>query len=160
MNQLAKGSALLAAGLLAGAFYYATFNVLPAFGQVSTPVHLIFRTTLMRYNALNMQFLMASVIITCGWFAWTVRQVRPVFWLAMGALGLSVATLLITRWGNVPINLVMKTWVPTAPPAHWQATLTRWNGFHTARTATTIAGFVCLLVAVTLLPADRKMSAR
>ncbi|GAB3931264.1 DUF1772 domain-containing protein [Larkinella terrae] len=150
LNQIAKSSALLATGLLAGTFFYATVNVLPTFWEVSLPVHLAFRTALMRHNALTMQLAMTIAIGMSVWFSWTVRHHPLSRLFALLAVGLGLATLLITRLGNVPINLIIKTWNLSAPPADWLDIMARWDRFHAYRTISAIGGFACLILADSL----------
>ncbi|GAB4038447.1 anthrone oxygenase family protein [Spirosoma gilvum] len=149
-NQIAKPIALLSTGLLAGTFFYATVNVLPTFWEVPTPIHLAFRTALMRHNALTMQLSMGIAIGMSIWFSWTVRHSRLSRSFALLAVCLGLSTLLITRLGNVPINLVIKTWNLSTPPANWLDIMARWDRFHTYRTISAIGGFVCLILADTL----------
>jgi uncharacterized membrane protein len=150
LNQTAKPIALLSTGLLAGTFFYATVNVLPTFWEVPTPVHLAFRTALMRHNAQTMQVSMGIAIMTSIWFSWTVRRFRLSLSFALLAVGMGMATLLITRFGNVPINLVIKTWNLATPPIDWLTIMARWDSFHTYRTISAIGGFVCLILADSL----------
>jgi len=146
-NKVSNAVALLATGILAGTFFYATSNVLPTFWEVPTNVHLAFRVALMRHNALNMQLLMAAAIVASLWFGITVRQQKVPFVFATIAILLTIATLMITRFGNVPINMEVKTWLPTAPPANWLAIMKTWDSYHSARTATAIASFLFVLIA-------------
>ena len=114
-TSFAKALALLSTGLLAGTFYYATSNVLPTFSEVPTDIHLAFRTALMKHNALNMQLLMASGIVTSAWLAWRFRD-TPAFYIALLGSLLALTSLLVTRFGNVPINMQIKTWNITSHP--------------------------------------------
>ena len=51
MERLVKFMAILSTGLLAGAFAYAFFTVVPTFYDVPLEVHLTFRNALMRHNS-------------------------------------------------------------------------------------------------------------
>ena len=146
-NKLSNALALLVTGILAGTFFYATSNVLPTFWEVNTEIHLGFRVALMRHNALNMQLLMATGIVATVWFGWTVRQQKLPGIFALLAIVLTVATLLITRLGNVPINLEVKTWLLANPPANWLAIMKTWDFYHSLRTATSIGSFLMVLMA-------------
>src|SRR5882757_10898677 len=146
-TKLSNAVALLATGILASTFFYATFNVLPTFGEVPTDIHLSFRVALMRHNALNMQLLMATGIIATAWFGWTIRQQKFPRIFAFSAIALTIATLLITRLGNIPINLEVKTWLPTAPPVNWLAIMRTWDFYHSMRTVTAIGSFLMVLIA-------------
>lgn len=147
MKRIPNATALFAAGLLAGTFFYAKFNVLPTFGEVPQEIHLSFRVALMKHNGLIVQALMAIAIISSIWFTWTVKRQRGTRIFAGAAILLTIATFLITRLGNVPINTQIRTWVVTVPPANWNAILERWDFFHTCRTITAIGSFVSVLMA-------------
>ncbi|XVQ88938.1 hypothetical protein ACQP2K_16435 [Microbispora siamensis] len=58
------GAALLATGLLAGAFGYGAASVIPTFGAVPLDVRLTFHTTMMKVNEPIMQTAMALAILT------------------------------------------------------------------------------------------------
>ena len=149
-QQFVKFIALLSTGLLAGTFFYATVNIVPTFWEVPASVQLVFRTALMRHNALTMQLEMGVAIITSGWFCWTVRHFLVSRLFALVAVAMGVATLLITRLGSVPINLAIKTWNPAAPPTDWLETMVQWDTFHLCRTISAIGSFVFLLLADSL----------
>jgi uncharacterized membrane protein len=146
-HPIPKGLALLSTGLLAGAFYYATSNVLPTFSEVPTDIHLAFRTALMKHNAMNMQLLMASSILTSAWLAWSIRLTREAFYIALLGSLMALTSLLVTRFGNVPINMQIKTWSIASQPQDWLETLIRWDLFHTIRSYAAIGSFICAVVA-------------
>jgi uncharacterized membrane protein len=101
----------------------------------------------MKHNAITMQLLMASSVLASGWLAWRVRHHRlALYWVILACL-LAVICFLVTRLGNVPINMVIKTWNLEHPPHDWQNTLARWNLFHTARTCAAIGSFVSAVAA-------------
>jgi len=157
MKSIPNATVLFATGLLAGTFFYAKFNVLPTFREVPREIHLSFRVALMRHNGVIVQSLMAIAIISSIWFTWTVKRQRSACIFAGVGILLTIATFLITRWGNVPINTQIKSWVLTMPPANWNAILERWNFFHTCRTTTAIGSFIAVLMA-TFLKSDNRPS--
>lgn len=139
--------ALLSTGLLAGAFFYASLNVVPTFSEVKPAVHLSFRTALMQHNGISMPIIMLLATITPSLYAFTVNKHEKIIrTFAFMATVLALASFLTTFFGNVPINGIIKTWVPDAPPDNWQALLKRWNFFHSIRTMTAIGSFVCMIL--------------
>jgi hypothetical protein len=146
-KEIPNAIVLFTIGLLGGTFFYAKFNVLPTFREVPTEVHLSFRVALMKHNGIIVQSLMAIAIISSIWFTWTIRKQRNTLIFASIAILLTIATLLITRLGNVPINAQIKTWLLTAPPDNWITILDRWDFFHTCRTTTAIGSFISVLIA-------------
>jgi uncharacterized membrane protein len=149
MDRVANILALLSTGLLAGAFAYGFFTVVPAFYEVPLAVHLTYRDALMRHNGIYMQILMAASIPTPLW--WSFKMDGPKFprLLAIAASSLAVTAFLVTRFGNVPINQMIKTWSSAMPPANYEVLLRRWLVFNNIRTAAAAIGFACVVIATT-----------
>ncbi|PSK85011.1 uncharacterized protein DUF1772 [Murinocardiopsis flavida] len=142
--RIARGIALLTTGLLAGAFSYGAVNVAPTFRAVPLDVRLTFHIALMKMNAVVMQAGMALALISAIALIVVVRAAVPRL-LAAGASALLLATFLVTRFGNVPINRQMREWVADAPPADYADILQVWDTFHIIRTATAIAAFLLII---------------
>ncbi|MEV8624726.1 DUF1772 domain-containing protein [Streptomyces sp. NPDC051079] len=137
------GVALLSTGLLAGAFGYGVANLVPAFDSVPIGMRLDFHAQLMKTNGITMQTAMAVSAVSAFALAAVARaRVRA---LAATAGLLTVASFLITRFGNVPINGRIKQWAVTAPPADHAEILRRWELFNDARTCTAVVAFAVLI---------------
>ena len=54
---------------------------------------------------------------------------------------------LITRFANMPINAIVRTWNSAAPPDHWTALRDAWWRWHCVRLCAGLAGLVLLLIA-------------
>ena len=147
MDKLARVLAIMSTGLLAGAFVYAFFTVVPTLDEVSREVHFTYRVALMRHNGIYMQIMMGLSILTPLWWAYTIRGSAGARTLAILASLLSLTSLLVTRFGNVPINQMIKTWSAVAPPFGYQDQLQRWVVFHNVRTATAAASFLFVVIA-------------
>lgn len=145
IRRLAQGLALASTGLLAGAFTYARASVVPTFEAVPMDVHLEFRTTLMHTNGIVMQTLMGASVVTSFTLAALLRSTPR--WWAVGAGSLALTSFLVTRFGNVPINGIIRTWSAQSLPADHAELLARWNMFHDIRTGAAVAAFVSLIVA-------------
>jgi uncharacterized membrane protein len=146
--KIARFTGLLATGLLAGAFFYTFLNVIPTFYEVPVNVHLVFRVQLMTHNGITMQALMALAIITPFWYARLCKHIKKVRNLAYLSSCFALGALLVTRFGNVPINQVIKTWVTMpAPPQHWESILHQWDIYHVIRTISAILCFVLFIAA-------------
>ncbi len=133
---------LALSGLIAGTFFYGTFCVLPAFYEVPSTIHLGFRTTLMQHN----KFLVVSAIGFNFVYYINIRKTGKAATACLLALACTLASLIITRFGSVPINIVMKTWEAASPPADWLTILKKWDLYNAIRTATSIAAFILLLL--------------
>ncbi|MEU9318236.1 DUF1772 domain-containing protein [Streptomyces sp. NPDC048295] len=152
-TRLFLGLALLSTGLLAGAFGYGAANLVPTFNSVPLDMRLDFHTELMKRNGITMQAAMAVSALSALGLAVLTRG-RPRILAATAGL-LTVASFLITRFGNVPINGRIKQWAATGPPADHTKVLHRWVLFNDARTCTAVAAFA-ILICVALRRADRR----
>ncbi|MFD8412137.1 DUF1772 domain-containing protein [Streptomyces sp. NPDC059650] len=148
-SRLLLGLALLSTGLLAGAFGYGAANLVPTFNAVPIEMRLGFHAELMKMNGITMQATMAASALSTLALAASVRgRARR----QAGAAGLlTVASFLITRFGNVPINGRIKAWAATTAPPDHARILHRWELFNDARTGTAVLAFV-LLIAIALTP--------
>ncbi|MEV7526468.1 DUF1772 domain-containing protein [Streptomyces sp. NPDC091371] len=145
-----KGLALLSTGALAGAFGYGAANLVPTFDAVPLQMRLSFHARLMEMNGITMQGAMALSALSAATLAVMTRGTPR--WLAGGAGLLVLASFLITRLGNVPINGRIKEWaVTSAPPDHAEI-LDRWEAFNNARTGAAFAAFVLLILLVLRRP--------
>lgn len=145
---IVRNTALVSTGILAGAFAYARAAVSPTFRAVPMDVHLTFRVALMAMNAPFMQALMGLGVVTSLAFAFTARGRARI--VAAIAAASALTSLLVTRFGNVPINQRMKTWHPDSLPANYENQLDRWDTFHDIRTAAAVLAFLLLVTAVEL----------
>ncbi|MFF3905077.1 anthrone oxygenase family protein [Streptomyces sp. NPDC001848] len=142
--RLVKGVALTATGLLAGAFGYGAVNLAPTFWAVPLEMRLSFHAELMKMNSPVMQTAMVTAMLSSlGLAVLTRGRERQ---LAGGASLLTLGSLLITRFGNVPINARIKEWAVTSAPSDHAEFLHRWDLYNQLRTATAIAALVLLVI--------------
>ena len=147
LPRLLRIAVLAAAGLLAGSFTYGALSVVPTFMEVPLAVHFPFRVALMQHNGLIMPILNVFAILLSISLAVTVRHLPTQRNLALLAAALSVTSLLVTRFGNVPINQEIKMWSAVAPPATWLARQHIWAIFNWIRTGAAVGAFLSLLIA-------------
>ncbi|MEV8531757.1 anthrone oxygenase family protein [Streptomyces sp. NPDC051211] len=145
--RLVQGLALLSTGALAGAFGYGAANLVPTFDAVPLEMRLSFHARLMEMNGITMQGAMALSALSAATLAVMTRGTARR--LAGGAGLLALASFLITRLGNVPINGRIKQWAATSAPPDHAEILARWEAFNYARTAAAFAAFA-LLIALSL----------
>ncbi|GGR90608.1 hypothetical protein GCM10010252_31790 [Streptomyces aureoverticillatus] len=142
--RLVQGLALMSTGALAGAFGYGAANLVPTFRAVPLDTRLSFHAQLMQMNGITMQGAMGiSALSSLALAAMTRGTARR---LAGGAGLLAVASFLITRLGNVPINGRIKQWAATSAPADHAEILARWEAFNYARTGAAFAAFGLLIL--------------
>ncbi|MHA4815523.1 anthrone oxygenase family protein [Streptomyces aculeolatus] len=136
--------ALLSAGLLSGAFGYGAVNLAPTFDAVPLETRLSFHAELMKMNSPVMQSAMALTAL--GALALALLHRGRERLLAAGATLLALASFLITRLGNVPINADIKKWAVSSAPADHAEILRRWDLYNNLRTLTAVAAFALLIV--------------
>ncbi|MFD4869659.1 anthrone oxygenase family protein [Streptomyces sp. NPDC058412] len=159
--RLLQALALLATGLLAGAFGYGAANLVPTFNAVPLNMRLSFHAELMKMNGITMQAAMAvSTLSSLALALATLTRGRAR--LIAGAAGLlTLASFLITRLGNVPINGRIKEWALTSAPADHAEILRRWELFNNLRTLTALTAFALLITLALQGPGtDRKQPPR
>ncbi|WP_078843588.1 anthrone oxygenase family protein [Streptomyces albus] len=149
--RLVQGLALLSTGALAGAFGYGAANLVPTFNAVPLGTRLSFHTQLMQMNGITMQGAMGVSVLSAFALAAMTRGASRRLAGAAGLLAL--ASFLITRLGNVPINGRIKQWAATSAPADHAEILARWEVFNYARTGAAFAAFA-LLIALSLRGVD------
>jgi hypothetical protein len=65
---------------------------------------------------------------------------RTLRWIGLAFAGLP---LLITRFGNVPLNQRMLAWSPEEPPSDLTGVVHRWETFDTLRSIAAATAFAC-----------------
>lgn len=142
--RLVQGLSLLSTGALAGAFGYGAASLVPTFNAVPLDMRLAFHAQLMQMNGITMQGAMGMSALSALALAVMTRGASRR--LAAGAGLLALASFLITRLGNVPINGRIKQWAATSAPADHAEILARWEAFNYARTGAAFAAFALLIV--------------
>jgi hypothetical protein len=133
---------LLASGLLAGAFFRGGLGLRPATAELPAAAHILLRQTLIRSLRRVMLPLMLASLGLAGLAAVGSprRGDRLLRWAGFACAGLP---LVITRYGNVPLNKQMLTWSPEAPPSDLTRVVRRWEAFDTLRAIAAVAAFAC-----------------
>jgi uncharacterized membrane protein len=151
MYRVAKLLSLISTGFLAGVFTYAFFAIIPAWNEVPREVHFTYRVALMRHNAIVMQSIMAVGIIAPLWWAWTIRAMPAARACAVAASVMNLTAVVVTRFGNVPINQYVRKWLTETPPMDYLEILHRWTVFNNIRSVAAVLGFALILIADALL---------
>jgi len=151
MYRVAKLLSLMSTGFLAGVFTYAFFAIIPAWNEVPREVHFTYRVALMRHNAIVMQSIMLVGILSPLWLAWIIRSMPAASACAVAAGIMNLTAVLVTRFGNVPINQLVRKWLTEPPPANYLESLHRWTVFNNIRSAAAVFGFLLILIADALM---------
>jgi len=114
------------------------------------PVHLSPSTYLeQQQNMLQaLQVLMVSLVFMATLItilsAFLQKSNRPVFSALLVAAGFFVACILITRFGNKPIDDLVITWTVDSMPANWTEVRDSWWSFHRMRTITELIALILI----------------
>lgn len=133
---------ILVAALLAGV----SFGIWIGFN----PVHLSPSTYLeQQQNMLQaLQVLMISLVFMATLItilsAFLQKSNRTVFSALLVAAGFFVACILITRFGNKPIDDLVMTWTLDSLPANWTELRDSWWSFHRMRTITELIALILI----------------
>ncbi len=95
-------------------------------------------------NAL-MIFLVVTATLTTIVSSILQRKNKRTFITLLIAAGFFIACILITRFGNAPIQNNMLTWNASSLPANWMVLRDDWWRFHIMRTITELIA-LCLIV--------------
>jgi hypothetical protein len=94
---------------------------------------------------------MAVGILAPLWWAWNIRTMPAARACAVAASLMNLTTVLVTRFGNVPINQLIRKWLIEPPPAGYLEPLHRWTVFNNIRSVTAVSGFILILIADALM---------
>ena len=70
---------------------------------------------------------------------------------AVAASVMNLTAVLVTRFGNVPINQFVRKWLTETPPQGYLNILHRWTVFNDIRSVAAVLGFALILIADALL---------
>ena len=90
-------------------------------------------------GAISILLTIASAIIA--------RSDRSTLFVLIGAIVFLLVAGLVTRFGNQPLNAIVMTWDPQAPPANWMEFRDTWWNWHIIRTLASVIGLCLLLFA-------------
>jgi hypothetical protein len=97
----------------------------------------------------SLQGLMIALVFLAtavtGFSAYMQRTNKPEFFALLLAAGFFIACILITRFGNKPIDDVVLRWTMDTMPNDWTGLRDRWWTLHIARTITELIA-LCLVV--------------
>ncbi len=131
---------ILLAALLAGTSFGIWMGFNP--GHFSPSTYVEQQQNLVRsLNALMVALVILATVVTLA-SALLQRQNKPTFVALLLAAGFFVACILITRFGNVPIQKEMLQWNAAELPADWAVLRDNWWSFHIQRTVAELAALV------------------
>jgi len=136
---------LLLAALTAGAMFGFWLSHNPA--GLSPAVYVAQQQNGIRALNVKMPLLGGFTVLLTFGAAVLARGDGTRFGLLLAAGCCFLAAGLITRFLNQPINAIVMTWSPEAPPPNWDQLRDTWWRWHLVRTAGGIVGLSLLIVA-------------
>ena len=143
--QLVTFANVVLAGLVVGTVFGIYLGYNPS--RLSASAYIEQQQTAIRGLNVAMPVLGAICVVLTLVHALLVRATRATFFTLIVAAAFLIASGLVTRFGNQPINAVVITWRASAPPPGWQTARDRWWRWHAVRTLTGLAGFLCVVAA-------------
>jgi uncharacterized membrane protein len=155
--RIAVVAGVLFSGLFAG-FLTAVLVLEASLRRFPAPVYTQVRLVELVYlGDVATVLLPAALLATATLVLVTIGRPGPTRWLVLAALGLLVATFIISALVSVPINTDQQGWSVLAPPSDWASVRDRWQIAHLVRTTTAVCAFTILVAAaITRRPAPRR----
>lgn len=101
-------------------------------------------------NAIDEVMRQRLPVLYLATLAWTILLVARRRGPARAAFAVALVALLadvgLTLVGNVPINALMQTWTPAAPPADWEVHRAAWLSVFSWRQIAAATGFLATLI--------------
>lgn len=94
-------------------------------------------------NVMMVSMVIIATVITII-SAFQQKKNRPVFIALLFAALSFIGCILISRFGNKPIDDVIMTWKPESLPADWTTLRDNWRQFHIMRTMTELIALVLI----------------
>lgn len=150
--------ALLSAGLMAGIYFAFSIFIMRALAELDQPGGMLAMRAINRViqrSAFLPLFLASSLacllLVADGFLE---AQVPGAFPMAAGGAIYVAGMLLVTMFGNVPLNTALEVADPATPEgaAAWKHYLARWTRWNHVRTAACLAALVLFVVSVAARP--------
>ena len=140
-------SDLLLAGLLTGTIF-GVFLVMRPAGLDATTYVVQQQNCIRALNPIMPPFGAITILVTLA-AAFAARSEPSRVAMLLAAAAALIATGLVTRFLNQPINEIVMTWDANAPPAEWTTLRDAWWRWHLVRVVLSLAAF-SLVIAATL----------
>lgn len=138
---------LLLAALVVGAMFGVWLTLNPA--GLDPSLYVAQQQQAIRTLNVSMPALGGLTLLLMLVAAFLARHDRTRLTLFVTAAACFLAAGLITRFLNQPINAIVITWSPDAPPANWTELRDEWWRWHIVRLVAGIGG-LCLVIAAAL----------
>lgn len=134
---------ILSAALLAGIMFGIWIGYNPI--DLSEPSYIEQQQNMIRRLKVLMPLLGLATIVLTVISAFLQKQSKVAFISLLIAAMMLVASGLITRFGNQPINDIVMTWAVDSPPGNWMELRDKWLSLHIIRTVITLSA-LCIII--------------
>jgi hypothetical protein len=142
---------ILIAALLAGTSFGIWLGLNPL--NYSAPTYIEQQQNLvLSLNILMVTLVFIATLVT-SISAYLQRKNKVIFFILLLAAVSFAACIVISRFGNLPIQNEMLTWTVTSFPENWTELRDKWWSFHIARTIAELIGLVLVTLAAVVRPA-------
>gem|GEM_PF-462709 len=147
--QLLQALGLTLAGILAGLEFVVRYGVQPALTTIEDRSSILARIALVnRLKVVVPLIMLPSFLVGVSVLIFSGDGPGYAFrWVGVAA---SIALLLFSFLGTVPINMQISDWTADAPPEGWQALVKRWEFIDVFRSSSAIIAFISFVVAATV----------
>jgi hypothetical protein len=133
---------ILVAALLAGVSFGIWIGFNPS--ELSAQAYVEQQQNMLRALSVLMVSLVFGATLVTALSAWMQRAHKPTFYALLVAALFFVACILITRFGNKPIDDRVLTWTQDGLPANWTEVRDTWWYLHGWRTVTELIA-LCII---------------
>lgn len=147
VSTLLRYCGLLLVGMMAGSSFAFVLGMGPAMEQLSITSYMEFHRSMETpFNIFSpLIYLLAIATLLASLYQIRQSWKSMEFLLIAFALLCVVDELLMTRFGNLPLNHVISQWDLIAPPPDWMEIRSQWLRFMYIRSALLVSGFALLL---------------
>jgi hypothetical protein len=130
---------LVAGGVAAGVLFSVSLSVVPAFLALAPDRYVELHKLVGRRYDKVMPPTVMTVVVADAVLAATTAEVLVRSLFVLSAI-LGVGVVVVSQFGNVPINRQVKSLAPGAVPAAWQDPRRRWRALNLLRTSFAMLG--------------------
>ncbi len=141
--QLVRFLNIIMAGIMAGAVFVIWIGYDPHGYAYETYVDQQ-QASIEALNTLMPLLGLFAILLTI-YSAYQQKKDRSAMVTLLVAIGFMIASALLTKFGNQPINAIVMTWDKSVAPGDWMALRDQWCTFHILRTVTTFIGFALVV---------------
>ena len=134
--------------LVTGLFWGTWFSLSQSIEDFSAAEFMHIGMTIIKNVAFPMSIILPLCIFSIFLSAWWYPFKKSTgFYYTVASLLFSLITLLVTLVVEVPIDNQINIWTASTLPSDWEEIRSKWQFFHSLRTGTSLASFICLAIA-------------